>query len=112
MRAPSPPEKWCRITSYNVCYTKLLRTGGRPAVLLTFDDGFRDLLTRVAPVLREHGFCATTFLVSNRMRPDDEPGMEGEIVADQAHEAWLTRGERSTWLSWAELRGLVRNNFV
>ncbi len=82
-------------------------TGGRPAVLLTFDDGFRDLLTRVAPVLREHGFCATTFLVSNRMRPDDEPGMEGEIVADQAHEAWLTRGERSAWLSWAELRGLV-----
>lgn len=82
-------------------------TGGRPAVLLTFDDGFRDLLTRVAPILREHGFCATTFVVSNRMRPDDEPGMEGEIVADKAHEAWLLRGERSAWLSWPELRGLV-----
>lgn len=82
-------------------------TGGKPAVMLTFDDGFRDLFTRVAPVLREHGLCATTFVVSNRMRPDSEPGEEGEIVADRAHEAWLLRGERRAWLSWTELRALV-----
>ncbi len=82
-------------------------TGGRPAVLLTFDDGFRDLLTRVAPVLREHGFCATVFAVPNRMRPDNEPGEEDEIVADKAHEAWLLRGDRRAWLSWGELCALV-----
>ena len=32
-----------------------------PCVALTFDDGFRSVMERVAPVLREFGACATLF---------------------------------------------------
>jgi peptidoglycan/xylan/chitin deacetylase (PgdA/CDA1 family) len=42
--------------------------GGRPlpprAVVLTFDDGYRDFSTAALPVLRTHGFRATVFVVS------------------------------------------------
>jgi len=37
------------------------------SVALTFDDGYRDFLQEVVPILEEHGFKATVFLVSDRM---------------------------------------------
>jgi len=36
-------------------------------VVLTFDDGHRDFLTTAAPVLRQHGFSATLFIVTGRL---------------------------------------------
>src|SRR4029077_16790744 len=33
------------------------------AVALTFDDGYRDILDNALPVLREHGFPSTVFVV-------------------------------------------------
>jgi len=36
-------------------------------VVLTFDDGHRDFLTTAAPVLRQHGFSATLFVVTGRL---------------------------------------------
>ena len=36
-------------------------------VALTFDDGYRDFLQDVAPVLEEYGFSATIFLVVDRV---------------------------------------------
>jgi peptidoglycan/xylan/chitin deacetylase (PgdA/CDA1 family) len=41
-------------------------------VVLTFDDGHRDFLTTAAPVLRQHGFSATLFVVTGRL--DDATG--------------------------------------
>ena len=52
------------------------RTGPTPGQL-TFDDGYRDALTHVAPILREFGFPATFFIV-------------GEAL-DPAHEFWWMR---------------------
>ena len=37
------------------------------AIVLTFDDGYRDFLTTAAPVLRQHGFSATLFVVTGRL---------------------------------------------
>lgn len=79
----------------------------RPGVMLTFDDGFRDLYTRVRPLLLELNFSALVFVINNRVRPDDEPGVEGEITAHRAHEAFLRRGDRSAWMSWTELRTMM-----
>ena len=42
----------------------------RPSVALTFDDGYRDSLTKAAPVLDEFGFPSTFFLVGDAL---DEP---------------------------------------
>src|SRR5581483_2844399 len=45
---------------------QLLRTGRTlsKAIVLTFDDGFRNFLTNAAPILQEHGFPATVFIVT------------------------------------------------
>ena len=37
------------------------------AVVLTFDDGTRDMLTLALPVLERHGFPATSFIVTQSM---------------------------------------------
>ncbi len=37
----------------------------RNSFVLTFDDGYRDLLTDVAPILERYGFTATVFLVTD-----------------------------------------------
>jgi peptidoglycan/xylan/chitin deacetylase (PgdA/CDA1 family) len=36
-------------------------------VVLTFDDGYADFFTSAVPILRSHGFTATTFVISGRM---------------------------------------------
>jgi len=58
--------------------------GGRPAVALTFDDGFRSVLTRAAPILRQHGFPATVFVptgsLGRRGHWYDIPGCEVEVM--------------------------------
>jgi peptidoglycan/xylan/chitin deacetylase (PgdA/CDA1 family) len=36
-------------------------------IVLTFDDGHRDFLTAAAPVLRQHRFTATLFVVTGRL---------------------------------------------
>jgi peptidoglycan/xylan/chitin deacetylase (PgdA/CDA1 family) len=49
----------------------------RPRVGLTFDDGYQDFLTEALPVLIEHGFTATVFVVAGRLGGDngwDHPG--------------------------------------
>ena len=83
-----------------------------PSVLLTFDDGFRDLYTRAAPILRRHGFSCLAFVVPNRVREDHEPGTGEPIMADAAHEAFVLRDDRSAWMSWAEIAELQRDGVV
>jgi peptidoglycan/xylan/chitin deacetylase (PgdA/CDA1 family) len=39
----------------------------RKSVVITFDDGFRDFYTHAMPILREHRFPATMFIVSSFM---------------------------------------------
>lgn len=51
------------------------RRTGR-AVVLTFDDGFADLETIVAPALRRHDFSAAAFLITGRCPAEAAPGQE------------------------------------
>src|ERR1700693_1669018 len=37
------------------------------AVVITFDDGYRDFLTDALPIMKQCGFTATIFLATNRI---------------------------------------------
>jgi peptidoglycan/xylan/chitin deacetylase (PgdA/CDA1 family)/glycosyltransferase involved in cell wall biosynthesis len=64
---------------------------GRP-IILTFDDGYRDFLTAVMPVLRAHDYSATVFLVAERIG--------GTSDWDAGY------GEPAPLLSWEEVLAL------
>jgi peptidoglycan/xylan/chitin deacetylase (PgdA/CDA1 family) len=61
------------------------------AVALTFDDGYRDVLHHALPVLREHGFPSTVFVV---------PGAISGRVAFK----WYPAGRMPAVAGWDELR--------
>jgi peptidoglycan/xylan/chitin deacetylase (PgdA/CDA1 family) len=48
---------------------RMINSGTCPqrSVVITFDDGFRDFYTHAMPILREHRFPATMFVVSSLM---------------------------------------------
>jgi len=65
-------------------------------IVLTFDDGHRDFLTTAAPVLREHSFTATLFLVTGRL-------------GDNAR--WSSADKTSALLTRDEVRELKSEGF-
>jgi peptidoglycan/xylan/chitin deacetylase (PgdA/CDA1 family) len=46
-------------------------------VVLTFDDGYADFFTSAVPILRRHGFTATSFVITGRM------GWNGYLTPNQ-----------------------------
>jgi peptidoglycan/xylan/chitin deacetylase (PgdA/CDA1 family) len=50
---------------------ELLGDPGPRKVGLTFDDGYRDFRTTALPLLREHGFTATVFVLAGRLGGDN-----------------------------------------
>ena len=53
----------------------------KKAVLLTFDDGYRNNLTYVYPLLQELGWCATIFIIGNTL--DGTASAEGELINEK-----------------------------
>lgn len=68
----------------------------RPAVLVTFDDGYRDYHDLAYPVLKRFGIPAVVFLATSFM---DEGGM---IWTDQVHWAAVSTRESRVPLPWGE----------
>jgi peptidoglycan/xylan/chitin deacetylase (PgdA/CDA1 family) len=71
---------------------------GRPAVALTFDDGYRSVLEEAVPILRRYGFPATCFVPTrwigeangwDTFEPTDHPlpilSAEGLLELEAAH---------------------------
>lgn len=70
----------------------------KPAVYLTIDDGFRDVFEHGLPVLRQHGFRAILFLVSDLLgqtnRWQEQVGDVSEPLMDQSQvRDWLAAGQ-------------------
>ena len=65
---------------------------GRP-VMITFDDGYRDLETNAWPILKRRDFTATVFVVTDHVG--------GRAEWDAAY------GEPAPLMSWDSLRGLA-----
>jgi peptidoglycan/xylan/chitin deacetylase (PgdA/CDA1 family) len=60
--------------------------GGGPAlpkkwIVITLDGGWRNAYSRALPVLREHGYTATLFVISGRLRRNPPQGMWNDFVS-------------------------------
>jgi peptidoglycan/xylan/chitin deacetylase (PgdA/CDA1 family) len=79
-----------------------LQNGGRPpkkSFVITFDDGYQDVLTKACPILDKFGFTATVFLVAGRL---------GSLS-----NWWGQDGTRSgLLLTPAETRELARRGYI
>jgi len=59
-----------------------IRAAPTKAFVITFDDGFRDLLETAAPILERYDFTATTFFVTGRAgRLSDWDGQSDRLAA-------------------------------
>ena len=65
------------------------------AVVLTFDDGYRNFLTSAAPRLAARGFPVSVFLITDTIQPDGE-----------AKPANWSETDDETFLSWKEVQTL------
>jgi peptidoglycan/xylan/chitin deacetylase (PgdA/CDA1 family) len=72
---------------------------GEAAVALTFDDGYHDVLQAALPVMREHGFASTVFVV---------PG----AIAGTSAFPWYGVGAMPAVAGWDELRAEERAGLV
>jgi len=71
----------------------------RPVYALTFDDGYRDMLTEAAPILRRHGFTATLYVAIGAIDGTDPF-------------PWYADGSRPPMLSWDEVRSLAADGVM
>ena len=72
------------------------------SILLTFDDGYRSLYTRVFPLLQAYRFPAVAALVGRWM----DGGADGLV------DYGTTRVPRSTFISWAEAREMQASGLI
>ena len=79
---------------------------GRPAVLLTFDDGYRDYHDNACPVLRELGFTGLVFLATGPM--DNQSMIWTDVVT------WITGAtkEELVVLPWDSTRRIAIGDLV
>jgi peptidoglycan/xylan/chitin deacetylase (PgdA/CDA1 family) len=81
------------------------------AILLTFDDGYRSLYTRVFPLLKAYGFPALAAVVGSWM----EEGSDGTVLYGD-REATVLYGDkkvpRSNFISWDEAREMQESGLV
>jgi peptidoglycan/xylan/chitin deacetylase (PgdA/CDA1 family) len=74
---------WAMPLADIVSYAKGEKKFPAHAVAVTFDDGYRDLLTTVLPILEQYHIQATVFIPSDmsaRTSPDNKPRLtEGEL---------------------------------
>jgi biofilm PGA synthesis lipoprotein PgaB len=84
------------------------RRGTRPlpdkAILLTFDDGFKSLYTRVFPLLKVYRFPAVAALVGIWME-----GAPGSMVSYGASDKFAPR---NNFITWAEAREMQASGLV
>lgn len=66
---------------------------------ITFDDGYRDNYEYAAPVLQAKGLPATFFVVSGFIETEFVPWWD------------LRLGIREPWMTWEEVRWLIREGF-
>lgn len=74
------------------------------SIVITFDDGYKDVFTNAYPILKEHNIPATVFITTDFI--------EGKSLYDAPHLNPLPRGERrqEDILSWEDILEMIDNN--
>ena len=70
------------------------RSRRRRTIALTFDDGYANFFTVVYPIIRDYGFTATVFLITDRIY-----GQRG-----------LEREADNEYLTWEQIKALKQNS--
>ena len=65
------------------------------SVVLTFDDGFKNLVENAVPILTRHEVPATFFIVGNKLAADDSRYMNRKDVADTSKNPLIEIGSHS-----------------
>jgi len=96
----------CDVIPLSEVAAKLRRgRSGRPAVAITFDDGFQNNHDVALPILRDAGLPATVFLVTGLLGTDDTPWYcRLHHALEQTHRPAFTWGELDLPLGDAGLR--------
>ena len=77
----------------------LASSDGRPAVALTFDDGYEDNHSQALPILRDFGFSATFFITVGFLEKDP-------IVRERFSSLWSCGLDDVIPLSWGQVEDL------
>lgn len=81
---------------------------GRPAVTLSFDDGYANFYTQVLPILKRHGVPATVFVVTSLIGSPDPPPFDAWSLKNRS------RTDPDAWrpLNWDELERCLESGLV
>jgi peptidoglycan/xylan/chitin deacetylase (PgdA/CDA1 family) len=80
----------------------------RPAVALTFDDGYANFYTQVLPILKRHNVPATLFVVTSLIGSNDPAPFDAWSLKNRP------RTDADAWrpLTWAELEKCLDSGLV
>lgn len=76
-------------------WTKGLSNISENSVILTFDDGFRNLVDNAIPILETHNVPATLFIVASKLNSNDSNYMSKKDVADASTNPLIDIGSHS-----------------
>ncbi|HEY4501212.1 MAG TPA: polysaccharide deacetylase family protein [Candidatus Paceibacterota bacterium] len=91
-------KNWTVPLAEVVAYAKGEKKLPAHAVAVTFDDGYRDVLTAALPILERYSIPATVFVpsdVSVRTSPDDMPRLTEEELRILARSPFITIGSHA-----------------
>lgn len=74
-------KKYYNITNFkDLCDFEKIKVLPRNSLIITFDDGYRDIFINAVPILRKHGVSCTIFLSTNRVGRFDVPWWDEVFV--------------------------------
>jgi peptidoglycan/xylan/chitin deacetylase (PgdA/CDA1 family) len=86
----------------------LPRSGSKPLVSLTFDDGYANFHTQALPILRRYGAHATVFVVTGTIGSDSPMPFDGWALKNHRR----TQAEAWRAMSWTELESCAASGLV
>jgi peptidoglycan/xylan/chitin deacetylase (PgdA/CDA1 family) len=79
-------------------------------ILLTFDDGWKNLYTVAYPLLKKYKFCAICFLIPNII--SEEENTQPEIIIQKNSKTFSMVPDSDTLCNWEEIKEMHRSGVI